>query len=121
MNGDKTQERNDKILHLIRDTVRQQEPTADIILFGSRARGDAQQHSDWDVVVIIDKPFISFAEKGNIDYALWTKGLEIGEEINTIEYTKKQWDALPPSLFKHNVLNEGIRIWVYHKTTGKLW
>ena len=43
-------------------------------------------------------------------YALWTKGLEIGEEINTLEYTRKQWDSLPPSLFKHNVLTEGIKL-----------
>lgn len=101
---------NTQILELIRNTVRKKEPTADIILYGSRARGEAHEGSDWDVIVILDKPSVSFKEKGDIDYALWTKGLELGEEINTLEYTKDQWDNLPPSLFKINVQNEGIRL-----------
>ncbi|MBR1880366.1 MAG: nucleotidyltransferase domain-containing protein [Prevotella sp.] len=103
-------EKDDRILQLIRETVRQQEPGADIILYGSRARHEARKDSDWDVIVIVDKPSMSFEEKGNIDYLLWNKGLEYGEEINTLEYTRKQWDSLPPSLFKYNVINEGIRL-----------
>ena len=103
-------DKDSKTIRLIRDTVRQQEPNADIILYGSRARGEARKDSDWDIVVIIDKPDMKFSEKGLIDYVLWTKGLEIGEEINTLEYTRKQWDSLPPSLFKHNVLTEGIKL-----------
>ncbi len=100
----------DQVLSLIKRTVREKEPSADIILYGSRARGDARTDSDWDVIVIHDKPSLSFDERGDLDYILWTKGLEIGKEINTLEYTRKQWDALPPSLFKLNVLNEGIRL-----------
>lgn len=101
---------NPQILELIKNTIREKEPTADIILYGSRARGEARKDSDWDVIVILDKPSVSFSEKGDIDYLLWTKGLELGEEINTLEYTKSQWESLPPSLFKFNVQNEGIRI-----------
>lgn len=101
---------NLQILELIKNTVREKEPTADIILYGSRARGEAHKGSDWDIIVILDKPSISFNEKGDIDYALWTKGLEFGEEINTLEYTRSQWNSLPPSLFKFNVQNEGIRL-----------
>lgn len=105
-----TKEKDNKIIRLIRETVRLQEPNADIILYGSRARGEAKKGSDWDVIVIIDKPVMNFSEKGKIDYILWTKGLELGEEINTLEYTRKQWDNLPPSLFKHNVITEGIKL-----------
>ena len=103
-------EKDNEIIRLIQQTVRQQEPNADIILYGSRARGEARKDSDWDVIVIIDKPTLKFSEKGMIDYTLWTKGLELGEEINTFEYTRKQWDDLPPSLFKHNVITEGIKL-----------
>lgn len=102
--------KNAQILELIKNTIREKEPTADIILYGSRARGDARKDSDWDVIVILDKPGISFSEKGDLDYALWTKGLELGEEINTLEYTRSQWNSLPPSLFKYNVQNEGVRL-----------
>lgn len=110
MTSSVAQDKEHNIIRLIRDTVHQQEPNADIILYGSRARGDARRDSDWDVVVIIDKPDIKFSDRGTIDYLLWTKGLEIGAEINTLEYTRKQWDNLPPSLFKNNVLKEGIRL-----------
>lgn len=101
---------NAQIIELIKNTIREMEPTADIILYGSRARGDAGRDSDWDVIAILDKASVSFKERGNIDYVLWAKGMELGEEINTLEYTRSQWDSLPPSLFKYNVQNEGIRL-----------
>lgn len=100
------------VVDLIRTTVREIEPTAEIILYGSRARGDNRPDSDWDVVVLIDKPKprLSSEERGTIDYDLWDRGLDIGEEINTFAYTKQQWDSLPTSPFKYNVLSEGIRL-----------
>ncbi len=100
------------VADLIRTTVREIEPTAEIILYGSRARGDNRPDSDWDVVVLVDKPQsrLSSEERGAIDYEVWDKGLDMGEEINTIAYTKQQWSNLPASLFKHNVQTEGIRL-----------
>ena len=98
------------VADLIRTTVREIEPTAEIILYGSRARGDNRPDSDWDVVVILDKPQMTFKDRGNLGYDLWSKGLEHGEEINAFEYTKKEWENYPPSLFKHNVLIDGVRL-----------
>ncbi|MFY8000696.1 MAG: nucleotidyltransferase domain-containing protein [Candidatus Kapaibacteriota bacterium] len=43
----------------IRDTIRAAEPSAECILFGSWARGDTREDSDWDVLVLVD---------GEIDY-----------------------------------------------------
>ena len=99
-----------QILNLIRTTIRAHETTAEIILYGSRARGDARRDSDWDVVVLLDKPVLPFNERGNIGYTLWSKGLEQGEEINTFEYTKTEWDNFPKTLFKHNVQTDGIKL-----------
>lgn len=101
-------ERRAKIINMIRDTIREVEPTAQIILYGSRARGDAREDSDWDVLAIVDKPRLSLSDRGNIQYPIWDKGLDIGEEINVFSYTKKQWEQAPPSLFKNNVVREGI-------------
>lgn len=96
------------ILDMIRDTIRSAEPTAQIILYGSRARGDASDSSDWDVLAIVDKPRLSLEDRGNLQYLVWDKGLDMGEEINVLSYTKQQWEQAPPSLFKKNVMREGI-------------
>ena len=103
-----SEEKRSKIITLIRDTIREAEPTAQIILYGSRARNDAREDSDWDVLAIVDKPRLTLEERGNIQYPIWDKGLAIGEEINVFPYAKKQWDQAPPSLFKYNVIKEGI-------------
>ena len=100
--------KNEKILNMIRTTIREVEPTAQIILYGSRARGDARKGSDWDVLVIVDRPRLTVEEKGNLEYPVWDKGLGMGEEINVFAHSKKQWEQAPPSLFKYNVMNEGI-------------
>lgn len=102
------EEKRAKIIDMIRDTIREAEPTAQIILYGSRARGDAREDSDWDVLAIVDKPRLTLEERGNIQYPIWDKGLDIGEEINVFPYTQKQWKEAPQSLFKYNVMKEGI-------------
>lgn len=99
-----------QIIGLIRDTIRASEPTAQIILYGSRARGDAREDSDWDVLAIIDKPRLSLKDRSNIQYLVWDKGLDLGQEINVFPYTRQQWEQTPPSLFKYNVMKEGITL-----------
>jgi tRNA nucleotidyltransferase (CCA-adding enzyme) len=100
----------DEILELIRNTIREVEPEAQIILYGSRARGDAREDSDWDVLTIVDKPRLTLKERSNIQYPVWDKGLAIGQEINVFPYTRRQWEQAPPSLFKYNVMKEGIAL-----------
>lgn len=99
-----------QIISLIRDTIRATEPTAQIILYGSRARGDAREDSDWDVLAIVDKPRLSLKDRSNIQYPVWDKGLELGQEINVFPYTRQQWEQTPLSLFKYNVMKEGITL-----------
>ena len=107
----------DKVLDMIRTTVRDKEPDAQIILYGSRARSDAREDSDWDIVVLLNKPPMPHEERYAIAYDLWDKAQDYGEEINTLVYTKDQWNDAPPSLFKYNVREEGIQLWAYQKKT----
>ena len=96
------------IRSMIRDTIHEAAPTATIILYGSRARGDHREDSDWDIIAIVDKPRLTLKEKGDIQYPIWDKGLDMGAEINVFAYTRQQWESAPPSLFKYNVEKEGI-------------
>lgn len=101
---------NDAVLSLIRTTVRASEPDAQIILYGSRARGDAREDSDWDIIVLLNKPPMTHSARNEIACDVWEKGLEIGKEINAFVYTLDQWNSSPLSMFKYNVMEEGIRL-----------
>lgn len=92
------------VIGLIRKTVRTADPNARILLYGSRAKGTAHSKSDWDIIVLVSNPDMSFDAKSDIAYDLWWKGHEIGEEVNAFAYTTRQWEEAPPSLFKYNVL-----------------
>jgi predicted nucleotidyltransferase len=103
-------EQNSTIVRLIRNTIHDADPTAQIILYGSRARGDARSDSDWDVLILIEKAQTDLNDYSRLCYPVYYKGLDYGEEINATLYTQKEWNEAPPSLFKHNVMTEGIRL-----------
>lgn len=95
---------------LITTTVRASEPTAEIILFGSRARGNFNPSSDWDVLVLVDGERVTEEQFDALNYDLWAKGLDLGEEINVVIRTKSQWSHQSSSLFHYNVTHDGIRL-----------
>lgn len=99
-----------QIISLIRDTIRASEPTAQIILYGSRARGDAREDSDWDVLVIVDRAKTNLDDYKRLCYSVYYKGLDYGAEINPTLYTRKEWEQAPPTMFKYNVTTEGIAL-----------
>ena len=47
-------EKDTQIATRIRTEIKRIDPKAKVILFGSRARGDAKKDSDWDLLILID-------------------------------------------------------------------
>jgi predicted nucleotidyltransferase len=76
-------EQEAELLRRVREAVKAVEPDAQIILYGSRARGDAEPDSDWDILVILAGPVF---DKEAILYA----------ELNADDrrHTKAYFDAL---------------------------
>ena len=100
---------NNQILNAIRDKASQIVPKgAIVILFGSRARGDAREDSDWDVLILLDKDRITSQDIDNYSYPLRELGWDYNQCINAILYTKRDWDSSIISSFRENVTENGI-------------
>ena len=78
------------------------------ISYGSRARGDDHNGSDWDILILLDKDRLVQADFDKVSYPFVLLGCEIGEEINPIMYTKKEWENYRNTPFYENVSREGI-------------
>jgi len=79
-----------------------------IILFGSQARGEADDTSDIDVLVLL-----SNLEKGTLDIVLqsaWEVGFEAGKVISVIPATFEEIEVLSASPFFQAVQKEGIPV-----------
>jgi predicted nucleotidyltransferase len=101
---------NSSVLSKIRTLVKGIDPSADVILYGSRARGEENSDSDWDLLILVDSP-------SDLDYErifrhkLYDIELELGEAFSVTVHNKNEWKSkywMTP-LFQ-NITREGIRI-----------
>ena len=100
----------EEMIKAMRNVLNSIDPTGQAILFGSRARGDAEEDSDWDVLVLINKPRISLSDYDKYSYPLRELGWDMDEIINPVLFSTKEWDENHFTIFNHNVRNEGIAI-----------
>lgn len=95
----------DKFKSLLQDRV----GLYKLVLFGSRARGDAGPHSDMDVLVILDDD----CGENDFDYVsdcAWEAGFEYGIVIVPVVFTRSEWENSPErySLLAKAIEAEGV-------------
>ena len=99
------------IANRIKSNIQLQNPAAKVILFGSRARGDSNHQSDWDILVVIDKPLLNRAEEKEYRNRIFGIELKIEQPISLFVVSKTDWDGKYMfSPFYRNIQKEGIQL-----------
>ena len=100
--------KRDEVIQKIQDVAKVALPqNSTLLLYGSRARGDARQDSDWDLLILLEKPNLTFRDY-DLSLPFRELGWSINEEINTQVYSKKEWDANVFTPFYKNVMKEKV-------------
>lgn len=94
----------------IRTCINPIDPDAKVIIFGSRARGDAKDESDWDILILTESP-VTYEIERSFRNNLFDLEIETGEVFSTMVYQNKIWENrhnVTP-LYR-NIKREGINI-----------
>ena len=81
-----------KLLERVKQAVHEVEPDADIVLYGSRARGDAHAESDWDFLILLDG-VVDETRTDAIRHRLYEIEWDCGEVLCSIVRSRQEWDS----------------------------
>lgn len=83
---------------------------ARLVLFGSRARGDARPDSDWDLLIVLNKDQRSIDDIAEYGCPFMELGYDIDEEINPLVYGRGDWQKRHITPLYHFVDEEGVEL-----------
>jgi len=93
----------------IKQVVKETDNSAVVILYGSRARGNATAESDWDILILLNKPKVSIKDEQLFRHKLYDLELKTGTPISTFVYSMYDWNTKFLSTPLHqNVEKEGV-------------
>lgn len=79
-------------------------------LYGSQARGDFHNDSDWDLLILLDKEKITSDDHDNCGYPFRELGWNLDATISPILYTLSDWEKYSFTPFYKNVEQDKIVI-----------
>lgn len=98
-----------QIISKVKSTVQNLDENAQVILYGSRARGDFKKGSDWDFLILLEKELNEKLEE-EIRNGLYEIELEVEEVISPIIENNSKWKTLNFLPFYQNILKEGKKL-----------
>ncbi len=100
-----------QIIQMIKEVVEIYAPKSEVFLFGSQARGDEKANSDWDILILLNLPNVTFEFETNLMDQLYELELKTGEIFSPLIYSKSEWSQKYgiTSLFE-NIKREGVQL-----------
>ena len=100
----------EQILQEIKQAVLSVDPQAQVVLFGSRARGDYLEESDWDVLVLVDKEERDYKFKDKIRDVLFELELKTGTVISSITKNRVFWEDISVTPLYKEIEKDGVQL-----------
>jgi predicted nucleotidyltransferase len=99
------------IIERIVSVVNKTSPQSQVFLYGSRARGNAKNSSDWDILILMNKNKVTFTDETDFMDAFYELELETGEVLSPLIYAQNEWKKKysQTALFE-NIKRDGIRL-----------
>ena len=103
--------KKEQILQMIKKVVDKNAPDSEVYLYGSQARGNAKKLSNWDLLILLNTPNVSFDLETKFMDEFYELELITGEIFSPLIYSKNDWNTnytITP--FYENIQKEGIRL-----------
>ena len=100
-----------ELLERVKQAVHEVEPEADIVLYGSRARGEAHAESDWDFLIWLDG-VVDDARANAIRHRLYEIEWDCDEVLCSMVRSHQKWDSSLQQVtpFARILPEQGIRV-----------
>ena len=98
-----------EFLQEVKRSVLEIDPQAEVWLFGSQARGDAREDSDWDFLVLTNQS-ANWAFKSRLRGHLYDIGFATNHSMSTIIQSRKDVPFLKVTELYQNVMAEGRKL-----------
>lgn len=104
---------NETIIKKVKEIVDRFDSHADIVLFGSRARGDYHEESDWDFLILSWLPESEELKRKVRRDILQEIEWKTFEVIQTIWHNKEEWEnEYAVTNIYESLKEEGIIVWI---------
>ena len=99
---------NKRLIEAIKEKAKELLPVGSrVVLFGSRARNEARQDSDWDLHILIPgERELKFNEWSALSIEFDDLGEDFNEIVSTLVYSTFGWEKRKITMFYKNVEND---------------